>query len=216
MTVTTLAEVQAVVQEYWAPFFTNRLREVTLLSNLVNKDYKGSIQNMGDTVTVSQVVDPTGELRTIGVDADVFSTEQASILDVQVTANKRAVQAYEFNDLVELQSKLQRKDVQDGMVNAIERQINNYLYSLVAPSTSAPDHELGYSSLGLAEFAAISRLASEAKWPYQGQRYALISPQYWEGIESNTTFDSRDYVGDVLPVVNGQKARIISGSILIQ
>ena len=41
MAVTGLPEVQYQIDKYWAPVFTQQLRENLLLGSLVNKDYQG-------------------------------------------------------------------------------------------------------------------------------------------------------------------------------
>lgn len=211
MSVTTLAEVQEQIKTYWEPFFTRKLRERLLLAELVNKDYKGSIGRMGDTVKVSQVVDPQGELRTIGVDADTFGSEKVQTIYVDVKADKRAVTAHEFVDLVELQSQLQRGDVQDGMIYAINKQINDYLYSLVAPSASNPDHDVtSVSALNRQAIAEIRTLASKAEWPEALPWYGLVSPDYWEDMLTDDKLSSSDFVDD-RPTVAGQRSRNILG-----
>lgn len=211
MSTTFKADLSAQVKTYWAPLFTRRLRESLLLGSLVNKEYEGAITKEGDTVKVSQTVDPTGELRTVGVDADSFSSEKVSASQVTITANKRAVAALEFADEVELQTQIDRQAVQDGMIFAIQKQINNYLYSLVSPSTSSPDHDLaGNATMSLTVLGSIRKLAAEAKWPQMPGWYGLWSPSYWIDMLTATSLSSRDFVEDT-PVVNGQKARSILG-----
>jgi len=211
MSQTDLADVTNQIKKYWAPLFERKLRESLLLPNLVSKQYDGQIQREGDTVYVSQVNDPTGELRTVGTDADVFSTEKVSTTRISIQANKRAVAAYEFADLVELQSQIQRSTVMDGMAFAIQKQLNTYLYSLVSPSTSSPDHDIGsVSSVDLTALGAYRQLAAEAKWAMEGGWYALWSPAYWNNILTNTTLASGDYTED-MPIVGGQKARRLMG-----
>lgn len=211
MSQTDLADVTNQIKKYWAPLFNRKLREGLLLPNLVSKEYDGQIQREGDTVYVSQVNDPTGELRTVGVDADVFATEKVSTTRVSIQANKRAVASYEFADLVELQSQIQRSQVMDGMAFAIQKQLNTYLYSLVSPSTSSPDHDIGsVTTVAVADLGAYRQLAAEAKWAMEGGWYALWSPAYWNNILTNTTLASGDFTED-MPIVAGQKARRLFG-----
>lgn len=211
MSVTTLAEVTDQVQKYWSPVFTKRLRETLLLGSLVNKDYEGSITKGGDTVRVSQVVDLNGQLLTVGTDADTFDTEQLQTLKIDIKADKRALAALEFADLVELQSQIDREVVQDPMLFAMNKQINNYLFSMVAPSTSAPDHDLsGVATIDVAELGTIRQLAGEAKWMQDGRWFALMSPAYWAQVLTNSTLSSSLFVDDQ-PLVAGQKARKLMG-----
>src|SRR5690606_2184073 len=142
MTVTDTAAVANQIQTFWAEMFMQEFRETHLLPTLVNKDYEGEISSGGgDTVRVSQIVAAQGENRTIGVDADAFSPEGLQTVKVDVKADKRAVASFKFHDLAYLQSQIGKKDseVRAALLHGLGRQINNYLYSLVAPSTSSPD-----------------------------------------------------------------------------
>ena len=98
MSATTLAEVSAQIQKYWSPLFTKQLRESLLLGSLVDRKYNGQINRGGDTVRVSQVNAPTGQLLTVGTDADSFNSEAISTNYIDIKADKRAVSSYEFQD----------------------------------------------------------------------------------------------------------------------
>lgn len=209
MAVTSLAEVQNQVQKYWSPLFSKQLRENLLLGTLVNKQYQGAIARQGDTVRVSQINSPNGQLLTVGTDADSFSSEAISTSYVDIVANKRAVASYEFQDLVELQSQIQGNDpeVMAAMNFAVAKQINDYLYSLVSPSTSSPDHLINsVTDFNASQLAACRVLAAQAKWPQDGRWYALLDPQYYGDQMNATTLTSSDYGASDAPVISGQIA----------
>lgn len=211
MAKTDLADVTEQIQKVWAPLYTAKLRETLLLGGLVNREYEGEIRQKNDTVYVSQQVDKDAENRTVGVDADTFGTVKAEFTRVALVADKRAVQAYEFSDLVELQSQVTRESFMDSMVFAINKQINTYLYSLVSPSTSAPDHLLNsVASIDADKIVDIDQLAAEAKWPEDGKRVALIAPNYWATINKDNDLKSSDFVTD-MPTIRGQSARALFG-----
>lgn len=203
MAVIDLAAVNDQIQKYWAPVFTKRLRENLLLGGLVSKEYMGSITRGGDTVRVSQIVDVTGQLLTVGTDADSFSPEAITTTYVDIKADKRAVASVEFQDLVELQSQIDGTKVQDTLMFAMQKQMNDYLYSLVSPSTSAPDHEIGsVTDFNSSQLGACRVLAAQAKWSPEGGWYALLSPQYYQDLLNSTTMISSDFVSDS-PVAGG-------------
>lgn len=205
MSVTTLADVTNQIQKYWSPLFTKQLRESLLLGSLVDKKYDGEIKRQGDTVRVSQINAPSGELKTVGVDADSFSTQAISTSYVDIVADKRAIAAYEFQDLVELQSQISREnpEVMESLKYAMAKQINDYLYSLVNPSTSAPDHLInGVTDFNASQLSAARVLAAQAKWPQNPAWYALLDPQYYGDLLNAQTLTSSDYVSDQ-PVVGG-------------
>lgn len=210
MTDTTIADVTNQVQKYWSPLFTKQLRESLLLGSLVNKEYQGEIKRGGDTVRVSQVNAPTGQLLTIGVDADSFTSEAISTSYVDVQVNKRAVASYTFQDVVELQSQLSRDnpEVMEALQFAMAKQINDYLWTFVAPSTSAPDHDRsGISDFNASELVTDRGLAAAAKWRMDPGWYGLLDPSYYGNILSAQTLTSSDYGATDAPVISGQIAK---------
>lgn len=210
MAITNLGDVTNQIQQYWSPLFTKELRETLLLGGLVNREYEGEIKKGGDRVYVSQINAPTGELLTVGTDADAFTPESMSTSRITVQANRRAVASYEFEDLVDLQSQIdkEKSEVRQSLLYAMSKQINDYLYSsIVSPSTSAPDHELSsVTDLNLAQLSAIRVLAGAAKWNHDKPWYGLVSPQYYADIMDDATLGSRDFGADDAPVIAGQLA----------
>lgn len=207
MSKTDLAQVTDQIQKYWSPVFTKRLRENLLLAGLVNKDYEGAIAAQGDTVRVSQIVDLTGSLTTVGTDADTFATEQLSTTYIDIKADKRAVAAVEFSDLVQLQSQIDQAKVQDPMMFAIAKQMNDYLYSLVAPSNSAPDLTItGVSAMDVANLGVARLNAGTQKWRNDGSWFALLDSTYWTDLLVNATLSNSQFVQDA-PLVGGQAER---------
>lgn len=206
---TTVLEVTNQIQKYWAPMFTQELRESHLLPALVNKEYQGDLKREGDTVYVSQINAPTGQLLTVGVNADQFSAEAVSLSRVAVTANKRAVASYKVSDLAMLQSQLDSHDseMRQALMFAMGKQINAYLYSLVAPSTSSPDHSIAsVTDFNAAQLSAIRLLAAKAKWAKDGRWYLLADPSYYSDLLNATTLTSSDYGASDAPVIGGQIA----------
>ena len=219
MSVTTLAEVANQIQKYWSPLFTKQLRESLLLGGLVDKKYQGAIARQGDTVRVSQVNAPTGQLLTVGTDADSFASEAISTSYIDIKADKRAVAAYEFQDLVELQSQISQSnpEVMEALRFAMAKQINDYLYSLVSPSTSAPDHSIsGVTDFNASQLAAVRTLAAQAKWPDMPGWYGLLDPQYYGDMLNATTLVSSDYGASDAPLIGGKVALKRYGFSLIE
>jgi len=203
---TNLTDVQYQVMKFWSPVFEKELRSSLLLGGLVNKDYEGQITKGGDQVTVSQVNAPTGQLLTIGTDADAFSTEKISTSKVNIQITKRAVAAYEFEDTVEILSMIDRgnQDVNDALKYAMGNQINTYLYSLISPSTSAPDHTTASVTDMAASVVSAQRvLAGQAKWPKNKPWYSLLDPQYYGDVMDDTTLASSLYGATDAPMVGG-------------
>ncbi len=206
MTTTVIGDVTDQVQKYWAPLFMKELRESLLLGALVNKDYQGEIKAGGDTVYVSQINALTGSLGTVGTDADTFTTQKVSMTRIAITANKRATAAYEFEDLATLQSQLDSQDseLRASLLYAVQQQVNDYLYTLVAPSTAAPDHTItGVADLNATQMSIVRIAAATAKWDRSKPWYALLDPSYYGDVLDDATLASSDFTGD-RPMVGGQ------------
>lgn len=207
--VTQLAEVQAQVQEFWAPLFMEELRASLLLGSLVNKEYQGEIKNLGNKVTVSMIKKPQGQTRTVGVDADSFETSLLETEYVEVTANKRFVAGFDLVDLVQLQSQIGAQDskIREALLYSVQEQVNEYLYGLVAPSAS-PDHTItGVTTFAKAQVLQARTLAAGSKWAKDPNKYILCSPNHYADLLNETTFTSSDYVGPNEPLtVGGQMA----------
>jgi hypothetical protein len=207
--ISVLADVTNQIQKYWAPTFTKELRASHLLGSLVNREYEGQILKGGDTVYVSQVNAPTGQLLTVGTDANSFDSEAVSTSRVTIQANKRAVAAYEFEDLVSLQSQidLEKSDVRQSLMWAIQNKINTYLYSLAVPSTSSPDHTIAsVTDMNAGQLSATRVLAGQAKWPMDKPWYGLLDPQYYADVMDDTTMGSSDFGAADAPMISGRLA----------
>lgn len=210
MSATTVADVTDQVQKFWSPLFMDELRASMLIGSLVNKDYEGQIKNGGDTVKVSQIVAPTGQNRTVGVDADAFTTEQLQTLQVEVKADKRAVAGFEFDDLSQIQSQIGQQDskIRAALVYAVGKQMNDYVYSLVAPSTSAPDHlRNSISAFDKTELLAVRLLAAQAKWGKLANKYILCDPSYYNDLIGDANLNGADNASNDEVIVAGQLAK---------
>lgn len=209
MGMSSVAEVANQIQKFWSPLFSKELRAQLLLGSLVNKDYQGEIKQEGDTVYVSQINAPAGSMKTVGVDADTFDSDSLVTSRIPIVANKRATAAFEFSDLVALQSQLgsQDSEIRASLLYSVEKQINDYLYSIVSPSVAAPDHVLNLvPTMNASQILSIRLLAAQAKWLANKGWYGLMDPQYYNDVLAATTMTSRDYVEGDKPTVSGQIA----------
>jgi hypothetical protein len=211
MSKTTLAEVQDQIQTKWSPVFMQELRESFILQQLVSKQYEGEMKKKGDTVKVSQVNSLTSELRDVGSNADTFEANQLSTSSVDIKADKRAVSAVEFDDLVEIQSIIdptKGMDVRKAMMHDVGRQINDYLYSLMIPSTSTPDHTINsQATLTNALMASMRTACAEAFWPKTEKWYSLLGPAYYGNFLADNNMINADFGFTDQARVGGQVAQ---------
>jgi hypothetical protein len=208
MAITNITDMADQVQKFWSPLFEKELRENTLLPGLVSKSYQGDLKRAGDTVYVTEWVVPKGQRKnkTTDADYDTFSPQKIQENRVAITADTIISAAVEIEDLADLQSQLGDADsvIRQGLMKSIEIQLNDFLYSKVSPSTSAPDHSIdSIADFNAARIGAHRVLASQAKWPMDGQWYMLLDPVYMQDVLNATTMTSQDYVSGQ-PTVGGR------------
>lgn len=209
MSMTLVTDLENQVQKFWAPLVQDQLKEDTLLPSLVNKEYEGVIKRGGDTAYVSMINRPTAERKTKGAGAESFNSQQLETSRVAIVADQRISAAFEIEDLVDLQSQLSQDNpkMRQVLFESLEIKLNDYLYSLVAPSTSAPDHTItSVTDFNATQLLAVRKLASQAKWSKNPGWYLLLDPSYTTDVLNAQTLTSSDYVPDA-PVVGGQMAR---------
>jgi len=211
MSATLINELSDQIQKFWSPIFVPELKESALLPTLVSKDYSGEISQGGDTVYVSMVQSSKGERKTIGAGHEVFSSEKLKTQRIGIVADQVITASFELDNLISLQNQLGsatgESAIRDALLKGIELQLNEYLYGLVAPSASAPDHIAnGVTDFNATQILAMRKLASQAKWPNDGQWYLLSDPSYYNDILNAATMTSGDFVGDQ-PVVGGRIAQ---------
>lgn len=208
MSATLVNEVSEQVQKFWAPILKDELMETNILPTLVNKEYQGEIKRGGDTAYVSMIERPTAERKTIGAGADTFSSQKLVTQRVGIVADQRITASFELEDLIDLQTQLGnpsgQSKIRQVLLEAMSISLNDYVYSLVAPSASAPDHILsGVATFDATQLLAVRALASQAKWMRDGGWWTLLDPVYMNHILAAQTLTSSDYVPDQ-PVVGGQ------------
>ena len=136
MAQTELTDVNEQIRTFWSDLFMPELRESNPLLSLLDKRYEGAIKRSGDTVRVSQVTKALGETKIIGAAGDdTFTPEALQTTFVNIKADRRFVSSYQFEDLIDLQSQItsERSEIRESLLAAMNTQINNYLYSLIAP-----------------------------------------------------------------------------------
>ena len=202
MATTKLPDIQDQIQTIWSQIFMQELREAFLLMTQVNRDYEGDIRKQNDTVRVSQINQNVSNLRSVGVDADTFSANKLETVKVDVKADKRAVSAYEFANLIEIQSIINPRtnpEIRQSMTHDIGRQINDYLYSLVNATTSITSATLDATTL-----ADIREQAGLKLWPDARPWYLNHDSKYHVDMLKDTTITNADFGATDRPVIAGQ------------
>lgn len=202
MSVTTFSAIdtQGLVQTFWGPIIEKELREQTLWTGLLN-DPNYTMQKVrgGDTYKITRINKPTSVIKTIGTDADSFTANTLSSTQVDLAVTKRCVSAFEFEDLAVLMSQLEQADspIREALLSDVREQANDYIKSLISPSTSSPDHVLtSVTDFNTAQLSAVRLLASKAKWLSSGEPwYLLADPTYMSDMLDDTTISSASVMG---------------------
>jgi hypothetical protein len=217
MPATDIRELEEQIQKFWAPIFVPELKETAILPNLINTEYSSNLQAYGDTVYVSMVEAADGSRQQIDSSGNhvAIATEKLKTQRVGIVADQIFSASFELDSLIDIQSQLGNPSGQSAIRNAllkgVELQINSYLYSLVAPSASNPDHQLsGVTDFNFTQLQNVRKLASSAKWPKDKPWYLLLDPQYMNDFMNDTKNTSADFVND-LPLIGGQRPFSRSG-----
>lgn len=215
MTTTTFSYVDTtlgLVQDFWSPLFTKELRENTLWPGILHDpNYTMESVKGGDTLKISKVNKPTSTIKTIGTDADTFSSNVLSVTQSDLAINRRCVSAYKFEDLGILMSQLEQQDsqIREALLADVKQQANDFIKSLIVPSISEPDHS-GISVSGDFNAAALSNgrtLAAVAKWGQDKDWFLLLDPTFYTDLLDDTTISASNVIGaGVSPMVAGRFA----------
>jgi hypothetical protein len=196
MAVTTTTDLANQIQDIWSPIFMNEMRETHVLQSLVSKQYQGSIRQKNDTVKITQINAPSSDLRDTS-NWDTFESNKLSTSSLDLVANRRAVSSIEFEDLTQIQSIIDPASdpsVRQALMHDVGNQINDYIYSVMVPSTSSPDHSKGsQATLTNALMAEMRELTSIAKWPKNVPHYFLMGPSYYSDFLADGDLSSSVY-----------------------
>lgn len=208
MSLTDVQQVQDQVQKFWSPLFQPELREETMLPSLVNRKYEGEIKKKGDVVQSSQIKKAAGELLDIpSGEADVFHPEKLVTVKVDIKADKRAVASFKIAELAEVQSQIGDKnsEIRDALMQGVMEQVNDYLYSIVAPSAAAPDHTFpGVANFAATDLSQARRLAGKSKWDKKKAWWCLLDPDYHGDLLDEQTITSSDFNGGEQVTIAGE------------
>ena len=197
------------VQDFWSPIFEKELRENTLWAGLLNDpNYTMERIKGGDTIKISKINKPSSSIRTIGTNADSFDTNVLDSTQSDLVVNRRAVSAYEFEDLSVLMSQLEQQDseIREALLADVREQINDHIKSLISPSSATPDHiTASVTDFNLAQLSATRTLAATAKWGMAEPWYLLASPSYYSDMLDDTTLAGAESMGiGSSPILEGR------------
>jgi hypothetical protein len=188
-------EFDALTPEVWSPAFYPVLLESLPMNSSIATNYAGEIANLGDTVNIVsfpqfQVAETIMENQKVDADA-VTATK------TQLVVNKQVVKDFIISDRASVQSIDASNQLRDLAFHAILKRMHQIIVSLVAPSTSAPDHTIAFDSgttLGLADILEVKELLDGADVPDDGSRVMGLGAAQWNDVFNISGLTSRDFV----------------------
>lgn len=218
---TILNDVANQVEKFWSPIFVDELKESAVLPSLVSSEYEGEIKQGGDTVYVSMIQNAAGRRQPIAADGShrTIEAEKMATQRVAIAADQIFTASFEFDSLIDLQTQLAapsgKSKIREALLSGVEKQINDYLYSLIAPSTTGPDHLINsVSNFDFSQLMNVRKLASKAQW-MKNDWFMLLDPDYMNNFLTDQKNVSADYAND-LPLVGGQKQLVRSGFSILE
>jgi hypothetical protein len=199
MSATLIADVENNVREFWSDIFVPEFVEMSKLPSLISRKYDGEIKATGDSVRVSQITTPTATRRTIGTPGyEQYSAQKMQSSQIVITADTIIDAGYEFDSLVDLQSQIrdQKSTIRQGLLKALEIEFNNWIFSMLSPSASSPDHiQSSVTDFNDAQLLVARAIAANAFWP-DGDTWLGLSSSYINDLLATTTMTSSDFVLD--------------------
>lgn len=211
------ADIQLLVRKAWSPSLEAALMQKTPLRTigLYNNSRQGEVPVGGDAVKISQVID-TGELaelRTIGVDADSFTSRKLSTRQVTLQIDKVVQDAVEWDKYVDMQTILNPSaEAIEKITNTIARRVESYIRSFINPTTAYTS----ISALDVAELLKGRTQASKDYWPTQDRKWLIVDPDYYEDLLGEEKYINLDYGAGENTVSQGLIAKEVSGWTVVE
>lgn len=200
---TSSGELTAIIPEVWSANFYDTLLAKLPFNESIARDYEGEIQNLGDTVNISQLPEfSEGTELAEGAAADA---EAITVSNYQLVINKRIVKDFIITKKAQLQSIDAMDKLRDHAAYAIMKKMHSIIIETINPSSSAPDHQIAFDSgttLALADILEAKELLDDSDVPEEGRISVLDSPQYNDLFNING-FTSRDFVPAGSPLSSG-------------
>lgn len=191
---TSATELSVIVPQIWSANYYDALLAELAFNSLISRDYEGEIQNLGDTVKISQFPEfSQGEelAEDVGADASAITVTQQSLV-----INKRVVKDFIVTKKAMLQSLPTMDKLKELAIYAINKKIHATIIASIVPSASAPDHSIGFLSttvLGFLDLLAGKKLLDAQSVP-NVKRKIVLGPNQMNDVFNIAGFTSSDFV----------------------
>ena len=201
---TAATELSAIIPEKWSRNFYDTLLAELPFESLISRDWEGEIQDLGDTVNISQV--PEFDEADLLPEDGKADAQAKTIANLQLVINKRAVRDFIVTKRAQIQSIPAMDKLQNMAIFAVMKKINSEIIAAIVPSASAPDHQIAFDSgttLALADILEGKELLDDANNP-QSDRSMVLGSSQMNDIFNITGFTSSDFLLSGAPLQTGQ------------
>ena len=200
----TADQIARLIPTVWSPLMYQELRHKPSYINIFARDYEGEIKEKGNTVKVSQVKKPTGQI--LLDDKEQFETEELQVGGFDIVADRRAVSSFEITDLAKLQSLEFQLEVTNALVDAILEQMETDVMSIMVAAAANQIGALAGASFDLADVVALRNALRAKKVPISDVFLALGSTYYGSLLTKNMVMSS-DY-GSINDLMGGEVKKL--------
>lgn len=206
-------ELSVLVPEIWSKRFYDVLLEQLPFASIIDRNYEGEIQNLGDNVKISSIPEfseATELQEDERNDADAVTVTQQSLV-----INKRFVKDFIITNRATLQSLPHMDKLRDLAIFAINKKIQNTIIGLVVPNSATPDHSISYDSgttLVLADMLEAKELL-DTQDVGVGSRHMVLGSAQLNDIFNITGFTSSDFLLSGSPLQTGDIPSALLGMI---
>ena len=200
----TGSNVSMLQPQVWSTSYYDELLASLPFNAVISKDWEGEIQNLGDTVRITQFpeFDEAEEVAEDGrADASAITPVQQ-----QLVINKRIVKDFIVTNKAQLQSIPFVDKLRELAIYAIQKKIQANIIAAIVPNAAAPDHSIAYDSgttLALADMLEAKELLDAQDVP-MADRHMVVGAAQLNDLFNIVGFMSSDFVTSGAPLQTGQ------------
>lgn len=206
----TVDEMAAAIPELWSSKYYDVLLAKLPMNAAIARDYEGEIQQLGDTVNVTQV--PEFDDATELAEGAQNDAEGVTLTGIPLVINKMLVKDFQITKRSMIQSLDVMNKLRDLAIYSIAKKMQSNIFNDIVPSVS-PDHTIAYTTgttLALADILAAKELLDNADVPSEG-RSMIVGAAQFNDIFLITGFQSSDFVSNANGLSSGQVSMPLLG-----
>lgn len=196
-------EFDAVIPEIWSSSWYPTLLERMVFADSVGHAYEQDIQALGDKVNIT-TFPQFPEARDLA-EGQANDAQKITLGNSQLVVNKQTVQDFIVTKRAERQSLDVQQKIMELAFFSIIKKMQKNIIAEIAPSVSAPDHVIPYSSgttMALADWIEVKTLLDNQNVNENG-RIAILGTNQINALFNISGFMSRDFVPNSEAMSNG-------------